>query len=596
MSKLVVLRLDGDLEREGLRVTLEISSEGGISAEQPPYCLEINGKLPPDPNLATRFRDWQQHYRRLDRSYRRGYRRIEPIRINYQGSIRDLISNCQTSAEHLEQQFNTWLKSLSFLELECILRSELNKEEAIRFVIRTADRMVQKLPWHSWNLIEHYPQAEIGLGAFDYCSPPSPRPLCDRLRILGIFGYSSGIDIERDKQMLTGLDAEVCLLENPQLNQLNDQLWEQHWDIIFFAGHGETTEENEGRIYINETESISIDRIWYGLRRAVESGLQLAIFNSCDGLGLLARQINDPQIPHTIVMRDLVPDRVAQVFLEYFLTAFSQGKSLYLAAREARERLQGMENEYPCASWLPIIWQNPAAVPFAWPSPSRSPRNPLNLKILGVLGVLALGCFVGYRLFGPPSAKGLNQLGIHQHEQGRLLVAQRHYRLAALLDRNNAAPHYNLGWLCDESFQDRDCAIRAYERATRLGRADAAAELARLRALQGDYDEALGAIYHCLQQRDYLQEYPAIAAACLKNRGWVRWEQGRWGEAETDLKEAIALEFDSPHAHCLLARILEARGEPEAALEHWQIGLQGLEYNVPEQDRCIDLAHQRLQK
>ncbi|SKB13866.1 hypothetical protein PL11201_530196 [Planktothrix sp. PCC 11201] len=28
--------------------------------------------------------------------------------------------------------------------------------------------------------------------------------------------------------------------------------------------------------------------------------------------------------------------------------------------REARERLQGLESEFPCASWLPVVSQNPA--------------------------------------------------------------------------------------------------------------------------------------------------------------------------------------------------------------------------------------------
>lgn len=67
-----------------------------------------------------------------------------------------------------------------------------------------------------------------------------------------------------------------------------------------------------------------------------------------------------------IVMRELVPDHVAQKFLKYFLEAFAGGKSLYLAAREARERLQGLESKFPCASWLPVIFQNPAAVPPTW--------------------------------------------------------------------------------------------------------------------------------------------------------------------------------------------------------------------------------------
>ena len=53
---------------------------------------------------------------------------------------------------------------------------------------------------------------------------------------------------------------------------------------------------------------------------------------------------------------------VAQQFLKSFLTAFSNGKSLYLSVRLAREQLQGLEDRYPCASWLPTICQNPAEI------------------------------------------------------------------------------------------------------------------------------------------------------------------------------------------------------------------------------------------
>ena len=54
-----------------------------------------------------------------------------------------------------------------------------------------------------------------------------------------------------------------------------------------------------------------------------------------------------------IFMREPLPDKVAQEFLKNFLTEFSAGKSLYQSVREAREKLQGLEGEFPCASWLP---------------------------------------------------------------------------------------------------------------------------------------------------------------------------------------------------------------------------------------------------
>ena len=68
-------------------------------------------------------------------------------------------------------------------------------------------------------------------------------------------------------------------------------------------------------------------------------------------------------------MREPVPDVVAQEFLKHFLSEFSSGQSLYAAMRLARERLQGLEREYPCATWLPIICQNAAEPSMIWSQP-----------------------------------------------------------------------------------------------------------------------------------------------------------------------------------------------------------------------------------
>ena len=65
-------------------------------------------------------------------------------------------------------------------------------------------------------------------------------------------------------------------------------------------------------------------------------------------------------------MREPVPDPVAQEFLKHFLQAFSRNVPFYLAVRRARERLQGLEKQFPYASWLPTIYQNPAAIPPTW--------------------------------------------------------------------------------------------------------------------------------------------------------------------------------------------------------------------------------------
>ncbi len=57
---------------------------------------------------------------------------------------------------------------------------------------------------------------------------------------------------------------------------------------------------------------------------------------------------------------------MAQEFLKYFLTAFSTSKSFYSSVREARQRLEALEDEFPYATWLPVIFQNSAEVGMSW--------------------------------------------------------------------------------------------------------------------------------------------------------------------------------------------------------------------------------------
>jgi hypothetical protein len=157
-------------------------------------------------------------------------------------------------------------------------------------------------------------------------------------------------------------------LVEPDRQALNDQLWAQNWDILFFAGHSQSRSLEHGTcgyLQINAEEQLTIAQLRHGLRKAIGQGLQLAIFNSCDGLGI-ATNLADLDLPQMIVMREPVPDRVAQEFLKHFLVEFAGGATLYQSVRSGREKLQGLEDQFPCASWLPVIYQNPAIVPVLW--------------------------------------------------------------------------------------------------------------------------------------------------------------------------------------------------------------------------------------
>ncbi|MEB3279571.1 MAG: CHASE2 domain-containing protein [Lyngbya sp.] len=306
---------------------------------------------------------WTEKYRSLAAPYR-----IKPQTIIRQGSINERIKDCQKSAEQLRDLISEWLDDNSFRLIDKRLREELNREEEIRVLIRTKNSDLKKLPLHLWDFFESYQKAEIAWSPIEIETIKEPQnyPAHSRVRILVILGHQEGINVKKDLEIIQSLpNVDAVVLVEPEAKQINDRLWEQPWDIIFFAGHSETEGET-GRIYINPQESLTIEQLWYGLRKSVERGLKLAIFNSCDGLGL-AQKLDDLNIPQVIVMRELVPDRVAQEFLKHFLTNFASGQPFYVAVREARERLHDdFEREFPCASWLPVICQNPTYIPPSW--------------------------------------------------------------------------------------------------------------------------------------------------------------------------------------------------------------------------------------
>ncbi len=391
VGKLVVLKLAGEFELRGFQVTLELGADGALPE------LEMTGSLPPNPALLTDLYQWQQAYRRLGQATR-----IMPQEIIYGGSVNQ-VDDCRRFARRLRDRLNHWLDAPTFRALDRRLREVLHPDDTIRLLIRSQNRQIHRLPWPSWDWLDRYPKAEIAVAVPTLERVITPPPAGSHpVRILAILGNRTGIDVTADRALLEQLpQAAVTFLVEPPRHQITQQLWDQPWDLLFFAGHSQT-EGSQGRIYLNPEESLTLEELKYGLRRAIAQGLQLAIFNSCDGLGL-AEEFAQLHLPQMIVMREPVPDPVAQAFLKQFLRAFVQGDSLYLATRQARERLQGLETEFPCASWLPIICQHSPAPPPAWhtlkgtashrasPLPRRAALLASTLITLLILGLRWLG-------------------------------------------------------------------------------------------------------------------------------------------------------------------------------------------------------------
>ncbi|MGL4377857.1 MAG: CHAT domain-containing protein [Microcoleaceae cyanobacterium] len=369
--KLVFLKLKNGDFNQGFEVTLRIMTQPYTSS-----FIEVEGRFPPAPHIPEIYQNWRRAYLKMH-WFVRG--RKEEATPNVGGILED----CQASSQKLRDSIKNWLNYSPIQEFqkirEALLRGELKREEEIKVILQTQDELLKKLPWLEWDLFsEIYTQAEIVLSPPENSVIPrtyTPETSKSHIKLLAILGNNEGINIEEDRAFLNNLpQTKPVFLTEPKRAELSDNLWEKNWDILFFAGHSSSDSCN-GNIDINPQEKLPVSQLKHGLIRAIERGLQLAIFNSCDGLKL-AENLADLHIPLVIVMGEPVPDRVAQGFLKYFLSAYSSGESLYMAVRKARDRLdtEGLNQQFPGATWLPIIYQNPTVEPPTWKGFLPPPR------------------------------------------------------------------------------------------------------------------------------------------------------------------------------------------------------------------------------
>jgi WD40 repeat protein/energy-coupling factor transporter ATP-binding protein EcfA2 len=378
MNKSVVINLgSGDLYEGFPRVTTQLRSADHSLPEQ------YIGSLPAAPELVELYQNWQLIYRSLcsrfqmlapEQSLPAQFTAEEDDELEIGTGLITNIS--ELSFEDLCQQLqiglNNWLKSASFRNIEQQIRSQLDPTEEIRIIFETNDELIRRLPLQRWEFFQDYPKAEMALSSPEYKrqSESISHKNHSKVRILAILGNTQGIDLKLEQRFLATLkEAQTKFLVNPTRQEFNEQLWDQQgWDILFFAGHSQTEGET-GRIYLNENEtnnSLTLEQLEEALKTAIDNGLKLAIFNSCDGLGL-AQTLDKLNMPVAIVLREPVPNRVAQVFFKHFLKAFAlEQLSLYLSVQQARRKLQGLEDEFPGASWLPAICQNPATETPNW--------------------------------------------------------------------------------------------------------------------------------------------------------------------------------------------------------------------------------------
>ncbi|MEO0838435.1 MAG: CHAT domain-containing protein [Cyanobacteria bacterium J06643_5] len=417
MQVLVNLRFsNGDFEHGFDKTNLSASIAGSENS------TELQTQLPAAPRIPELYKNWQHKYSELVETrvrkivteelitsgfytgnLSRGFSKKQPTNFSYY----ECQQNCNQYAEDLRTQINQWLVVIkSQLETEFELDTNSNSEILLtinteNITSRVTKDILHRLPWQEWDYFDNNSTVEAVLclsessksltHTLSVTNPSLSNPslthtlsvtnpsvtndgIFRRVRITSIFGDSEDIDVDGDRQLITKLQkrgAELINLEQPQRQDFT-KLWDEPCDILFYSGHSESSIDGTvGSLQINSEENLNLQEIRNTFQEAIRKGLKLAIFNSCDGLGL-AKQLTDLHLPYIIVWREPVPDKIAIRFLEYFLSSYSEGKSLFKSVRDARIKLVELTNsaekskQIPGLEWLPIICKNTTDAAPTW--------------------------------------------------------------------------------------------------------------------------------------------------------------------------------------------------------------------------------------
>ncbi|WP_181016083.1 CHASE2 domain-containing protein [Pseudanabaena sp. BC1403] len=333
--------------------------------------------------LTNDFAAWRENYpvyavklqndavnEEVDIENEKNFRKPQPTIDEETSGLKGEFS-IEDAAERVERSINALFNSEEFREIrdQIIKLLPPKGQHQPDVYIRYDDPHLAELPLHLWNEFQDrdiepvFSSKETKPQKFSDKKKHKPRILL----ILGDF-----IDIKNDNEKLNWQkeysNADIKVLELLNEKGINNALLKEKWDVLYFGGHS-TTEYGKGILYLKDGKRIVLDDFQRSLTTAAQNGLQLVILNSCNSLGA-AHALQSAGVPMVVATRHLIHNSIAPEFLEYFLDSYLNiGQSLKDAVGHARYLLKSQHPEFPCASWLPVVFQSPSFAMQPKPSP-----------------------------------------------------------------------------------------------------------------------------------------------------------------------------------------------------------------------------------
>lgn len=232
----------------------------------------------------------------------------------------------------------------------------------------------------------------------------------------------------------------------------------------------------------------------------------------------------------------------------------------------------------------------------------------------GALAVFGLTAAVHSSL--PWLATVYNTKGYDYYAKGQLASALDNYQTALSLRPDYPTAHFHSG-LVYEDLQQYDQARDQYQTVVQSDPEAVPLEvwlsahnnLARLYLLADNARVAAPLLIGAQQAVDAERseteaDIAEVNYSLLKNLGWVRLKQERYGEARTSLEEAIRFDDevlqnlagasrDRAAAYCLLAQVEDGEGNVDAADALWQDCLDRANLGDPDEDAWVGIYERR---
>ena len=189
------------------------------------------------------------------------------------------------------------------------------------------------------------------------------------------------------------------------------------------------------------------------------------------------------------------------------------------------------------------------------------------------LSLALLAGLVGFHGALPMIAEQIANRGTVLEEQGSLQEAENAYQLATNLDRGHSEAHLRLGDLYAAWDRTEEAQNQLYI-AVKEGSLPAYSRLSTLYLENNNPDEAASLLTEALNTIEETPETQSLRAELWSNLGWARIQQGRYAEAESSLRNSIALttptnqsaettlaQTPSARPYCLLAQAAAESGD-----------------------------------